>query len=170
MIKILIPVDGSECALAAVRHAGFLFAEGGISEVLLFNVQPALETGRAAAFHSRAELRDLEIREGTLALQEASRILSDAGASYSIMIGTGAPAKTIVAAALSAGCDGVVIGASLWTQIKARFGGGLPAQVMRCTSVPVTVVKSVRASKRAGHPLAEPVHTLPSPNMVPILE
>ncbi|WER49857.1 universal stress protein [Cupriavidus sp. WKF15] len=146
MIKILVPVDGSECALAAVRHAAFLFREGSISEVVLLNVQAPLERSRASAFHSFAELREYECRQGESALSRACEILEDSGVRYSAIIGLGNAARTIASAAASTQCDSIVMGASLWSQIKACIGGGLPAKVMRRTSVPVTVVKSSRAA------------------------
>lgn len=43
-------------------------------------------------------------------------------------------------------CDGIVPAAGLWSRITSCVGGGLPAGVMRRTSVPLTVVKA-RASR-----------------------
>lgn len=144
MIKILVPVDGSANALAAVRHAAFLFRERGVSEIVLLNVQPALEGTRACAFHSLTDLREYERRQGEAALAGACDILDDSGVRYLTLIGVGEKANAIASAAESLQCDGIVLGMSLWSQIKARFGGGLPAKLIRRTSVPVTVVKSAR--------------------------
>ncbi|MGN5479971.1 universal stress protein [Cupriavidus basilensis] len=66
---------------------------------------------------------------------------------YSAIIGLGQTARTIVSAAASNHCDSIVMGASLWSQIKACIGGGLPAKVMRRTSVPVTVGESLPAQQ-----------------------
>ncbi len=163
MIKILVPVDGSACALNAVRHGAFLFREGGISEVVLLNAQAPLERGRASAFHSFAELRKYECRQGESALSRACEILEDSGVHYSAIIGLGkTAARTIVSAAASTHCDSIVMGASLWSQIKACIGGGLPAKVMRRTSVPVTVVKSSRAADTTiDLTLSQPKHSPP---------
>ena len=166
MIKILVPVDGSECALAAVRHAAFLFREGSISEAVLLNVQAPLERSRASAFHSFAELRAYECRQGESALARACEILEDADVRFSAIIGLGSAASTIASAAASTRCDSIVMAASLGTQIKAYVGGGLPAKVMRRTSVPVTVVKSSRATDATIdlHPLPPRHH--PPPRLV----
>ncbi|MFC4524257.1 universal stress protein [Cupriavidus pinatubonensis] len=169
MIKILVPVDGSECALAAVRHAAFLYREGSISEVVLLNVQAPLERGRASAFHSFAELRAYECRQGEFVLSRACEILEDFGVRFSAIIGLGKAARTIVSAAASTRCDSIVMGASLWSQIKACMGGGLPAQVMRRTSVPVTVVKSSRAADTTMEllqPQPQPPRQRPPPQLV----
>ena len=82
MIKILVPVDGTECALNALRHAAFLAREGGRSEVVLLNVQAPLERGRASAFHSLAALREQERRDGESALATACELLDEAGVRY----------------------------------------------------------------------------------------
>jgi len=166
MIKILVPVDGSACALAAVRHAAFLYRESSVAEVVLLNVQPPLEHTRASAFHSLAELREQESREGESALEQAINILDDSGVRYTPMIGVGTPARAISGAAESMSCDGIVIGVSLWSQIKACFGGGLAASVMRKTSVPVTVVKSAGAGSAATAVARSPA---PHPHSRPAL-
>ncbi|ELA01106.1 universal stress protein UspA [Cupriavidus sp. HMR-1] len=146
MIKILVPVNGSECALDAVRHAAFLYRESGVAEVVLLNVQPPLEHSRASAFHSLAALREQESQDGECALEQASNILDDSGVRYTAMIGVGSPAQAVASAATALNCDGIVIGVNLWSRIKACFGAGLASGIMRKTSVPVTVVKSAGAS------------------------
>jgi len=167
MIKILVPVDGSAYALAAVRHAAFLFREHSVSEVVLFNVQPALEESRASAFHSLADLRECERRGGEAALARACEILDDSGVRYSALIGLGKTASSIASAAESLQCDGIVLGVSLWSQIKACFGGGLPAKIVRRTSVPVTVVKSSgSADTSTEFRQMQPRLTHPHPRMV----
>ena len=165
MIKILVPVNGSACALAAVRHAAFLYRESGVAEVVLLNVQPPLEHTRASAYHSLAELRERESREGECALEQASNILDDSGVRYTAMIGVGSPARVIAGAAESMHCDGIVIGMNLWSLIKACFGGGLASSVMRKSSVPVTVLKSAVA---AGIPLP-PLQLAAHPHTRPAL-
>lgn len=52
MLKVLVPVDDSEPALRAVRQAAFMFKDRCVSQVVLLNVQPALEQGRASAYRS----------------------------------------------------------------------------------------------------------------------
>jgi len=158
MIKILVPVDGSACALAAVRHAAFLYREGGVAEVVLLNVQPALERSRAGAFHSLERLRRIECSEGEAALSVARDILDDSAVPYTAIIGLGGTAQVIAQTAEGNDCDQIVLGVGLWSRIKTCFGGGLPAGVMRRTSVPLTVVK---ASSAAGSTLDS--RRLPAP-------
>lgn len=142
MIKILVPVDGSTCALAAVRHAAFLYREGSVAEVVLLNVQPPLERSRTGAFRSLQCLRDIECREGEASLAQAREILEDSGVPYVSLIGLGPIAQIIARMAEQNHCDGIVLGVGRWSRIKSCVGGGLPAGVMRRTSVPLTVVKA----------------------------
>jgi len=148
MIRLLVPVDGSEAAVAAVRHAAFLFREGSVEEVVLLNVQEPLEQGRPAAFHSLAELRELERRQGEWALNRACDILDDSEVRYSAVIGVGAIVPTIARAAEVNRCDGIVLATTFWSRLKACFGGGLPARLMRRTPVPVTMVRAPHTAGR----------------------
>ncbi len=150
MLTILVPVDGSECALCAVRHAAFLFREHSVTKVVLLNVQEPLEMGRAAAFHSLSELRKLERQEGEQALQRACEILDDSGVNYDAQIGVGSLARTIVRAATANQCDGIIMGTTARSYLGALLGGGLAGKVVRRAGVPVTLVKT------SGGPTAPP--------------
>ncbi|WP_041679548.1 universal stress protein [Cupriavidus necator] len=169
MIKILVPVDGSECALAAVRHAAFLYREGSVAEIVLVNVQPPLERSRARAFHSLQRLRDVESRGGEAALCEAQEILEDSGVPYVPIIALGPLAETIARTAEENNCDGILLGTGLWSGITSFVGGGLPAGVMRRTSVPLTVIKA-RGSRQtkldARMPLPQGQHAHLKPRLV----
>ncbi|MFJ1254854.1 universal stress protein [Cupriavidus sp. CuC1] len=142
MLTILVPVDGTECALCAVRHAAFLFREHSVAKVVLLNVQEPLEMGRAAAFHSLSELRKLERQEGEEALQRACEILDDSGVTYDAQIGVGSRATTIVRAATANQCDGIIMGTTARSHLGALLGGGLAGKVVRRARVPVTLVKT----------------------------
>lgn len=169
MIKILVPVDGSECALAAVRHAAFLYREGSVAEIVLVNVRPPLERSRARAFHSLQRLRDVESRGGEAALCEAQEILEDSGAPYVPIIALGPVAQAIARLAEEHNCDGIVLGLGLWSRIKSCVGGGLPAGVMRRTSLPLTVVKaptSGEAKLDFRVPAAQGQHVHQKPRLV----
>ena len=142
MIKLLVAVDGSDSSLWAVRHAAFLYREGSVAQVVLLNVQAPIEHGRASAYHSLAELRERERKEGEAALARAGEILDDSGVDYVAQIGIGAPANTILNAAQACQCDGIVLGLSAWARVLALAGAGTPAKVLRRSRVPVTLVNA----------------------------
>lgn len=139
---MLLVVDGSDHALAAARHAAFLFQEGSVQRWLVLNVQPPLEGGRASAFHSLDDLREMERARGEAALRRACAILDDAGANYEAQIGVGPAAQTIVEAARANQCDGIVLGTTLWSRLAACLGAGLTAKIVLRARMPVTLVNA----------------------------
>lgn len=145
MIKLLVAVDDSDSSLWAVRHAAFLYREGSVSQIVLLNVQAPIEHGKASAYHSLAELRERERKEGEAALARAAEILDDSGVDYVAQIGIGSPANTILNAAQACQCDGIVLGLSAWARVLALAGAGTPAKVMRRSRVPVTLVNAPHA-------------------------
>lgn len=145
MIKLLVAVDSSDSSLWAARHAAFLYSEGNVSQIVLLNVQAPIEHGRASAYHSLAELRERERKQGEAALARAGEILDDSGVDYVAQIGIGSPANTILNAAQACQCDGIVLGLSAWARVLALAGAGTPAKVMRRSRVPVTLVNAPHA-------------------------
>ncbi|RWA53625.1 universal stress protein [Cupriavidus sp. UYMSc13B] len=141
MLRLLVPVNGSEHALDAVRHAAHMFLDHCVSDIVLLNVQEPLELGRAAAFHSVSALKDLSKKQGEAALKAARGILDDAGAKYVAEIKVGAVAKTIAACAATNRCDGIVMGTAGRSLVGALVAGRLSNKLIRISSVPVTLVK-----------------------------
>lgn len=141
MLRVLVPVNGSAHALDAVRHAAFMFRDRCVSEVVLLNVQPPLEFGRASAFHSLAALRKLEETSGEAALRDARSILDDAGARYVAQIRVGDVAQTIAQAAAANDCDAIVMGTAGRTAVGALLAGRLTNKLIRMSRIPVTLVK-----------------------------
>ncbi len=140
MLRVLVPVNGSQHALDAVRHAAFLYRDHCVSEVVLLNVQEPLEFGRAGAFHSVETLHKLEAAEGEAALREARRILDDAGASYKAQIRFGNVAEMIAQAAAANDCDAIVMGSAARSPIGGLFSGRLSKRLLKMSRVPVTLV------------------------------
>ncbi|AOY95610.1 universal stress protein [Cupriavidus sp. USMAA2-4] len=141
MLKVLVPVNGSKHALDAVRHAAFMYRDKCVSDIVLLNVQEPLEAGRAAAFHRLDALRRLEARDGEAALQEARRILEDAGTPYVAQVKVGDIARTIADTAAANDCDAIVMGTAARSPMGALFAGHLSNRLLRLSRVPVTLVR-----------------------------
>lgn len=141
MRKVLVPVDDSDHALHAVRHAAFLFKDHCVSQVVLLNVQPPLEHGRACAYRSLDALRRIERENGEAALRPACRILDEAGASYVAQVAVGEVVPTITQAAAANDCNSIVMGTAGRTFVGAFMAGGLASKLARKSHVPVTVVE-----------------------------
>jgi nucleotide-binding universal stress UspA family protein len=107
----MIPILCRGGAPEAARHAAFLFAERCVSEVELIEVLDEADQGRAAAFHSRSDLRCREKRAMRDALMRTRAILDDAGVPYTFKRVFGKPERVIAEHAASDHADIVVLDA-----------------------------------------------------------
>ncbi|QRQ85918.1 universal stress protein [Cupriavidus oxalaticus] len=141
MLRLLVPVNGSEHALDAVRYAAHLFLDRCVSDIVLLNVQGPIEHGRAIAFHSVSALREIGRKQAEAALRKARGILDDAGAHYVTQIEVGPVARTIAQCAAANQCDAIVMGTAGRSLIGTLVAGRLSNRLIRMSAVPVTLVK-----------------------------
>ena len=98
MIKLLVPVDGSEHAQRAVEHAiGFAANSKQAVELHLLNVQPPIVSGRAQAVVGRDAVDAYYREEGEKALTAARARVAKAGLAPVHHISVGPIAETIAA-------------------------------------------------------------------------
>jgi nucleotide-binding universal stress UspA family protein len=140
-MRILIPVDGSDRSLAAVRYgAGTLARANPDLEIHLLNVQPPLPAA-AATFIDSAVLRDFHGEEGAKALAGARKMLDDAGLRYVSNTLIGEPAETIAAYAEQRDCAAIVMGTRGLGHAAGLLLGSVAHKVLQLSKVPVTLVK-----------------------------
>jgi nucleotide-binding universal stress UspA family protein len=140
-MRILIPVDGSERALVAVRHVATRLAPAisGL-EIHLLNVQPPLPAA-AATFIDSAVLRDFHRDEGAKAIAAARKLLDDAGLRYVSHTAVGEPAETIAVYAEQRDCTGIVMGTRGLGHAAGLLLGSVAHKVLQLSKLPVTLVK-----------------------------
>jgi len=141
MLKILVPVDGSENANRAVKHVVKLYRSDARIEIHLLNVQIPIDSGHARLFVSHDELEDYHRDEAIAALAGARRILDDAGVPYTYHIAVGHVAETIVRYAKERGIDKIVMGSHGRTALLQVLLGSVARDVLKHSEVPVTLVK-----------------------------
>jgi len=136
MKKLLVPCDGSESALRAVRHAA-----GEAAEIhLLHVIEPMTPVTLSEAF-SAARLDERFPPQAAHALEPAIAVLEQAGARYSLHCHFGTPADEIAEYARAAGCDGIVMGTRGRGLLATLVIGSVAMQVVKQADIPVTLVK-----------------------------
>jgi nucleotide-binding universal stress UspA family protein len=141
-MKILLPVDGSEHSLDAVRHAIRLVREGLATEVVLVNVQePAFLYEMVLAPHADV-LERVSGAAGDHSLSDAQDLLRQADVPFEKEQLTGDPAHTILDAGERHDCDAVVLGARGRGLARSALLGSVSQAVLHGSPVPVTIVKS----------------------------
>jgi nucleotide-binding universal stress UspA family protein len=137
MLKLLVPVDGTEPALSAVRYAARLVQERPGAVIHLFNVQPPI-AGTAPTFVGRKPIRLYYEEQGNAALAEARQILDAEAVPYEHHIAVGEPAEAIADYAAEHGFDQIVM--TRRTGALARLLGSTATDVLEHARTPVTFV------------------------------
>jgi nucleotide-binding universal stress UspA family protein len=139
--KWLLPVDGSEASLHAVRlaieEASNLPAR---PELLLVNVQAPV-SGDVSRFINRDTLKEFHEENGAKALVEARAILEGAGLPYAARVLIGEAAPMIADLASHEKCTRIVMGARGLGSVIGMLMGSVTTKVVHLSPVPVLLVK-----------------------------
>jgi nucleotide-binding universal stress UspA family protein len=142
MLKLLVPVDGSEsanrCIDVLMRKLGWYRDP---VEVHLLNVQPPIVSGNVTMFIKREQLEEYYRDEGLKALAEPRRRLDAAAVSYTFHIGVGDPAETIAKYAHDKQCDQIVMGTRGMGRVAGMLLGSVATKVIHLSAVPVLLVR-----------------------------
>ena len=141
MLKILIPVDGSENALRAVEHVVMLTKNNTLLICdLLYVGQPF--GARVHAYRSHEGVAKMESDEGRKALLAAQALLDGAGIHYVVAVKEGDVAQHIVEHARQARCNLIVMGMRGMGLVVGPISmGSVTSKVLHTADVPVTLVK-----------------------------
>ncbi|QRM20290.1 universal stress protein [Dechloromonas sp. TW-R-39-2] len=141
-MKILLPVDGSDCALRAVDQ---LIAHSSwyreVPEIHLLNVHPPIPLGRVQAHIGKETLHDYYLEEGQRDLLSAQEALNQAGRYHTSHIHVGQPAEVIAKVAAELGCDLIVMGSHGRSGVAGLIAGSVASRVLHLAHCPVLLVK-----------------------------
>ncbi|MFS0756146.1 universal stress protein [Noviherbaspirillum sp. 1P10PC] len=141
MLKILVPVDGSDNALRAVAYVISLASNNASLHCELLHVSQPFGV-REHAWRSHAELATISGEEAQRALAPARTALQAAAVPCSEQVAQGEAAPQIVAHAVHAGCDGIVMGMrGVGLVIGPVSLGSVSSRVVHASGLPVTLVK-----------------------------
>ena len=141
-IKILLPVDSSDCALRAVGHGvahTAWFRE--VPEIHLLHVQPPIPIGRALAHVGKETLHNHYMEESREHLLGAQRRLDAAGRFHTTHVHVGQAAEVIARMANELACDLIVMGTHGRSGIAGLVVGSVASRVLHLAACPVMLVK-----------------------------
>jgi nucleotide-binding universal stress UspA family protein len=142
MRKVLVPIDGSENALRALKHALARARESGPLQLHLLTVHPEpVVYGEIQVYVSRERMEELQTQHSLDIVQPAIAAAEAAGASYTSEILTGDTAPTIARRAEELGCDEIVMGTRGMGAVGNLVLGSVATKVVHLTKLPVTLVK-----------------------------
>lgn len=141
-MKILLPVDGSEVSLEAVRFAIRMARAGLDTRVVLANVQEPATLYELVVAHDPQVLEEVSAAAGTHTLQAAQTLLKEAGITCECEVASGDPAHTIIDIVERFACDMVVMGVSGTSTLRSALLGSVSNEVLHAAGVPVMIVKA----------------------------
>ena len=140
-MKILLPVDGSDESLDAVRHALHLIREGLQASLVLANVQEPASLYELLRAHDAEVIESVTHGAGVHSLEAASAMCTAAGVNFEAEIATGEPAHTLHDIAERLGCDMVVMGARGKGGTRGTRLGSTAHAMLHDAALPVTIVR-----------------------------
>jgi nucleotide-binding universal stress UspA family protein len=140
MLKILIPVDGSEPSLLAVHHALNLVGAGLKARFVVANVQEAANLYELVVAHDPKVLQQVSEAAGRDLVRPAVALLSAAGQQVETAVASGDPAHMLAEILESHGCDAVIMSAR-GGGLRAAVLGSVSQEMVQRSAVPVTLVK-----------------------------
>lgn len=140
MRKILVPVDGSEACLRALKHAINMAQAAGNVKIVLVNVQQTLERWYAGGLLNKEALAHLR-QQGEADGAQACALVDAAGLTYEFDVLFGHPGEVIARVAKEQGCIGIVMGTRGLSDLEHVFLGSTAHKVIQLSEVPVTLVK-----------------------------
>ena len=142
MLKALVPVDGTEQALSAVKHVVHRVRDREAVDVHLLNVQPPLH-GDVTAFVAKNDVRNFHREKGEECLAPACAMLDRAGIRYKKHIFVGHAAKMVAQCAKDLGCHEVVMGTHGYGTIAQLLRGSVGHEAIHQMDphIAVTLVK-----------------------------
>jgi nucleotide-binding universal stress UspA family protein len=147
MLKILLPVDGSDASLDAVRHALRLVSEGLAATFVLGNVQEPANLYELVTAHDPEVLQQVSAGAGAHLLEPAEALLRAAGVAWEREIASGDPAHVLGEMIERHGIEAIVMGARGLGAARSAVAGSVSHWLLTHAPVPVTVVRHVAADE-----------------------
>jgi nucleotide-binding universal stress UspA family protein len=143
MLTYLIPTDGSDVSLDAVRHGLRLVREGLQARFILAHVREPVHFYEVLLAPHMDVLENASQAAAEHALQPAQAMLQAAGVAFESEITTGDAAHELTVMAERLGCDGILLSTTGAGWLSNDRVGRVANAVMHHAGVPVTLVRRV---------------------------
>lgn len=144
-MKILLPLDGSEAALDAVRFALALVRDGLRAEFVVANVQEPAHLYEVVLARDTELVEQARAEAGLHALAEGEKLLQAAGQRWEREVASGDPAHAIVDIAERFGCGLIVMGSRGTGTLRSALLGSVSHEVLHSSGIPLVIVKPPEA-------------------------
>ena len=141
MLKLLLPVDGSEASDKAVmQFVKLVPSYRETPEIHLLNVQFPLR-GNVPMFIDKKSIDLYYQEEGTKELSSARTLLDEAGIEYRFHVSSGNPPNIILRYAEEMNFDQIVLGPRGLGTVKGILLGSVASKVIQLSTIPVLIIK-----------------------------
>lgn len=153
MNKVLIPVDDSNNALLALKHAVNTYGRDAHTEIHICNVQPKIYR-HIGKFVSKSTIHEWQAERAKNMAKSAADFLERAGVSFSFTYVTGDKGEALRDEAMRLGCSRIVIGSAKKNTLSRLFENSTTAKLLEISDIPVEVVtgKTLPMLERWGIP------------------
>lgn len=142
MTNVLVPVDGSESAVRAVRWAAQLLAGRPGARLHLVTVRPPVDAWEVRSHLGAEAIEKMAAADAAGVLEPAAAIAREAGVTVETHAVQGDDvAARVVAEVHALGCDAIVMGTRGLGAVQSVLLGSTTQQVIHLAEVPVTVIK-----------------------------
>lgn len=141
MRTILLPVDGSENSVRAVKRAIEISKEAGQAKLFLVTAFPPIVSGNVKRFFSADEINSYYQEEGQKALAPAKALLESEGVAYEDEVLVGQVAQSIADYAKKKQVDTIIMGTRGLGTVTGMLLGSVTTKVLSLVDIPVMLVK-----------------------------
>ncbi|ACX52680.1 UspA domain protein [Ammonifex degensii KC4] len=142
MRKILVPVDGSENSLRALREGIKLARISGQAKLTILTVVPPVDpTFEYGPWLTREQVEEAEKKAAEKILDQAEKVVQEEGYQADRVVLVGDAGQEIADYAAKEGYDLIVMGSRGMSPLKGIFLGSVSTKVIALAPCPVVIVK-----------------------------
>jgi len=141
MLRILLPVDGSENSDRAARHLIDMARHCGEMDIRVVNVQPPFLYIQVLLKPRQEVIDAWAHKAGKDASRSACALLDAASMPYTLELAEGEVAETLVQYAEREKCDMIVMGTRGMGTVASLVLGSVATKVIHLAHIPVILVK-----------------------------